>query len=273
MFNLLPKRSTPLPIVFPSLPRCGVIICILSAGLLVLVLASCGSDDSPEDQVVPIQTNVGPNGTISPILTTVDYGDTATFTITADAGYQISSVSGCGGTLSGTVYTTEAVTAGCAITANFTLILPEVKALFLSAQNWNDYRTGLDGFSNADGRACNAENDSACLHGGEWRVVDVVDKTNCSNLSASDALGAFVWVCDDHASGVRFISTGLAGDKHLSSLIDFETPRFKTNGVTVYENGEPFGETPSTIWWDNPVELNNKGGRLDSEEGTMRWSP
>ncbi|MBX3700788.1 MAG: choice-of-anchor J domain-containing protein [Dokdonella sp.] len=64
-----------------------------------------------------------PSGSISPSAAqTVNDGDTTTFTLTADAGYEIDNVGGdCGGTLdSGTgVYTTNAITADCSVVANF----------------------------------------------------------------------------------------------------------------------------------------------------------
>ncbi len=50
---------------------------------------------------------------------TVAYGGSATYTLTPDPGYGIGSVTGCGGTLSGNVYTVPSVTAACTITASF----------------------------------------------------------------------------------------------------------------------------------------------------------
>src|SRR5690606_37715528 len=59
------------------------------------------------------------SGTISPSTPqTVDDGDTATFTLAADAGYEIDGVGGtCGGTLTGSTYVTDAVTADCTVIA------------------------------------------------------------------------------------------------------------------------------------------------------------
>jgi hypothetical protein len=50
----------------------------------------------------------------------VAHGATTTFTVTPATNYT-ASVTGCGGSLSGTTYTTGAVTAACAVTASFTL--------------------------------------------------------------------------------------------------------------------------------------------------------
>lgn len=59
------------------------------------------------------------NGSVTPALTTVFDGDNTSFTVTPDTGYGIESVTGCGGTLLGTTYTTSAITSDCSISANF----------------------------------------------------------------------------------------------------------------------------------------------------------
>lgn len=61
----------------------------------------------------------GANGAITPASQSVNHGTTTTFTVTPDANYHVS-VSGCGGSLSGTTYTTGAITADCAVSASFT---------------------------------------------------------------------------------------------------------------------------------------------------------
>jgi hypothetical protein len=58
-------------------------------------------------------------GSFSPANATVAHGDTASFTVTPAAGYSVQSVTGCGGTLQGSTYTTGPVTADCAVTASF----------------------------------------------------------------------------------------------------------------------------------------------------------
>ena len=46
-------------------------------------------------------------------------GGTTTLTVTANSGYIISGVTGCGGMLAGNTYTTGAISADCTVTANF----------------------------------------------------------------------------------------------------------------------------------------------------------
>ena len=99
--------------------------------LLPIALVGCGGSDddkaaSPElptdGGVVSkalISTLVTEGGVISPTSQTVNYGQTATFTLIPDFGYQIDSVSGCEGTPEANQYTTGAITTACAVTASF----------------------------------------------------------------------------------------------------------------------------------------------------------
>ncbi len=62
----------------------------------------------------------GGNGSIAPNTPqSVPDGDTIIFTLTPDPGYEIASVSGCGGTLVGNIYTTGPITGDCTVTASF----------------------------------------------------------------------------------------------------------------------------------------------------------
>ena len=69
------------------------------------------------------------NGSITPTgAQTVAYNATPSFTLTPAALYRIDSVSGCGGTLVGSTYTTGAVTASCTVSASFALISHAITA-------------------------------------------------------------------------------------------------------------------------------------------------
>ncbi|MBL8269846.1 Ig-like domain repeat protein [Steroidobacter sp.] len=69
-----------------------------------------------------VTLNAGSNGSINPgTAQTVVSGQTAAFNIVPNSGYRISSVTGCGGSLSGSTYTTGAISGNCAITASFEL--------------------------------------------------------------------------------------------------------------------------------------------------------
>ena len=134
------------------------------------------------------------------------------------------------------------------------VVLDFVLALFTTnGANWNDYLAGSD-FASATDTACTAGVDPACIHGGEIRVVEATGISTCTGLSASDDLGAFDWVCDDSTGSARLISTGLADGMFLSDLIDFTATGFKTNRVTVFDNGAIWGISPGSTWWSNTVE-------------------
>ncbi len=63
----------------------------------------------------------GAGGSISPTSVTVAQGQTTQFSVSPAAGFQVASVTGCGGTRNGNVYTTGPVTAPCAVTATFSV--------------------------------------------------------------------------------------------------------------------------------------------------------
>lgn len=69
-----------------------------------------------------VTPSAGDNGSINPgSPQTVVHGSTTAFTVTPIEGYRIADVAGsCGGTLIGTTYTTNAVTADCTVEASFT---------------------------------------------------------------------------------------------------------------------------------------------------------
>jgi hypothetical protein len=69
-----------------------------------------------------VTPSAGANGSINPSTPqTVNYNATTSFTVTPNTGYQIASVTGCGGTLSGNTYTTGPITGDCAVTATFVI--------------------------------------------------------------------------------------------------------------------------------------------------------
>lgn len=70
--------------------------------------------------------SAGVNGSLSPSTPqSVNFNQTTNFTVTPDSGYRINGVSGCGGSLSGSTYTTGPITTDCTVTASFELIPPQ----------------------------------------------------------------------------------------------------------------------------------------------------
>lgn len=89
---------------------------------------------SPVETVVvgtfTVTPSVSAGGSLNPgVPQTVSYGDTAVLTAASDSGYQLVSMSGCGGTRTGATYTTGPVTADCTVTATFVLLAQEVEVV------------------------------------------------------------------------------------------------------------------------------------------------
>ena len=98
---------------------------ILLATLLCLAgLVGCGgggdgSGGGSDAQSYTVTATASAGGTISPASATVARGATATFTVAPDEGYLIGGVTGCGGSLAGSIYTTAPVTAPCQVSVSF----------------------------------------------------------------------------------------------------------------------------------------------------------
>jgi len=83
--------------------------------------------------VLTVTAVAGTGGSITPSgAQVVSAGDSIRFTVMPQAGYQIASVAGCGGTRDQNEYTISAVTQSCTVTAAFTPILHAVTAAALS---------------------------------------------------------------------------------------------------------------------------------------------
>ncbi|WP_423186050.1 InlB B-repeat-containing protein [Alishewanella sp. d11] len=103
---------------------------LLFAALVLSGLTACGGGGggSAAPQTFTIQIGNFTGGRISPATITVSAGQTATFTVTADTGFELVSVSGCGGTLSGNTYRTGPIATNCSITATFNRLSYAVSA-------------------------------------------------------------------------------------------------------------------------------------------------
>lgn len=76
-----------------------------------------------EETLYTVSAKTVTGGSLSPVSLDVLHGNTGAFTVTADAGYEVDTIIGCGGTLSGdgATYTTGAITANCLVTPAFKL--------------------------------------------------------------------------------------------------------------------------------------------------------
>lgn len=98
----------------------------LVAGFLAISMVACGGGNPDDDgggnnnpTFYTVSTSAGSGGSISPSSASVESGKTTSFSVTASSGYSIDSVSGCGGSLSGSTYTTGAITGNCTVSASF----------------------------------------------------------------------------------------------------------------------------------------------------------
>jgi len=73
-----------------------------------------------------VTPSAGPNGSSSPNTPqNVSANASTSFTLLPNVGYQIDTVTGCNGSLSGNTYTTGAITGACTVTATFTAALSD----------------------------------------------------------------------------------------------------------------------------------------------------
>lgn len=71
------------------------------------------------DDFFTVSTQIGAGGSIEPASQTVLSGQPASLTITPDAGFEIASVTGCGGELTGNIYSIPEVTEDCTVAVLF----------------------------------------------------------------------------------------------------------------------------------------------------------
>lgn len=84
------------------------------------IVADCTVTPTFSNFIYSITPNPGANGSINPAGITIAASGTARqFEVLPDSGYQIALVTGCGGSLAGTTYTTGVIAGDCQITASF----------------------------------------------------------------------------------------------------------------------------------------------------------
>lgn len=95
---------------------------------LILLLSGCGGGGGNDtDLTKPVSppiiesTQFSSGGAISPVSASIASGQTTTFTVTAQEGFQLQHISGCSGTLNGTTYITGVVQQNCTVEASFAI--------------------------------------------------------------------------------------------------------------------------------------------------------
>jgi len=145
--------------------------------------------------------------------------------------------------------------------------LPKVKPHYVTnGAGWTRY-VANNGIAKhkATGAACSSMSPGydSCVHGGEIYSVVVHGLAGCENITATDALQFFDWICDDTVSPVTIASNGLRQGVTLSDMIDFmeAAPSWRNNALTVFADGNVHGLTPQTPWLApySPIVLANDG--------------
>ncbi|MFT6388259.1 MAG: hypothetical protein ACJAUP_001637 [Cellvibrionaceae bacterium] len=103
-------------------------------------LAACGGGGGGGggNDDVTVSTNAGNGGAIAPSRTTVQQGSNTSFTVTTDTGFDIDSITGCSGSLSGDTYTTGNVTSDCTVTITFITAAPTVAVWDSPESTWDN---------------------------------------------------------------------------------------------------------------------------------------
>ncbi len=171
----------------------------------------------------------GANGTIGPPSQTVDHGQTTTFTVTPNSNH-VAVVTGCGGALAGTTYTTGPITAPCGVTASF-VALVVFNVILEGAQETPPL--GVTGT------------------GAGTATVNLVAKTITLNLTFSGMTGALA-AAHLHGAAARGTATGVVHTIGTASPI--------TNVVSY----DPLMEADivNGLWYVNLQTAANGGGEI-----------
>jgi uncharacterized repeat protein (TIGR02543 family) len=112
------------------------------------IISNCTVEASFTLNTYTVSGVSGTGGSITPGSKEVYHGDTSVFTVDANIGYKISEVTGCGGSLSGSTYTTGPITSACTVISSFSL---NEYMISLSANPLNTGTvTGADIYSHGD---------------------------------------------------------------------------------------------------------------------------
>ena len=210
-----------------------------------------------------VTPSAGANGSIDPSNPqTVNYNGTASFTVTPNTGYQIASVTGCSGTLSGNTYTTGPVTGDCAVTATF-----EINTYTITAS------AGSNGSINPSGAVSvnyDATQSFSITPSANYHVADVqVDGSSVGAVAGY----TFNNVMANHTIGVTFDMSDITPPTGLIT-INSGAPYTNTTSVTInLSASDPSGvsqmcisNTQSCLTWESYTS--SKSWTLPAEDGT-----
>lgn len=174
-----------------------------------------------------VVTSVLGSGSVTPSSASVTQGGTTSFSITPDSGYQIVSVTGCGGTLSGTTYTTDDISATCTVMATFS---PAGNPVLLFSDLisgpdtglgdglgsgvivtvWGQHLGSLQGTSQVE--FCDSAAQCRAGHVYYWKNADGVAPSGPANLYESHGMQEIAFSIPDSAIGAGTIRVTVDGD-------------------------------------------------------------
>jgi len=210
-----------------------------------------------------VTPSAGANGSINPSTPqTVNYNGTASFTVTPNTGYQIASVTGCSGTLSGNTYTTGPITGDCAVTATFAINTYTITA-----------SAGSNGSINPSGAVSvnyGANQSFSITPSANYHVADV--QVDGSSVGAVDGY-TFNNVMANHTIGATFDKSDTTPPTG-SITINSGATYTNTTSVTInLSASDPSGvsqmcisNTQSCLTWENYTS--SKSWTLPAGDGT-----
>jgi hypothetical protein len=148
-----------------------------------------------------------------------------------------------------------------------------VGALYTGKPAWTDYVQAASTYASPTNCGGLMESGAtSCVHAGEFRRADVaLGLGSCAGVTATDALNAFTWVCDDTSMAPTVIlrTSKMNVTSPLRELIDFSgSPQWKNNSITVIKGGVTVAQSSPAVWWSNVVmALPTTGGTLTSTNG------
>lgn len=211
---------------------------------LVSVLLGCGGSgsDGPANQYL-VDAIASHGGQVEPASIEVSEGDSATFNLLLNPGYQVAIAEGCDGTLEATAFVTAPITADCTLTLSFEPIMPQPaqQVVNLNTSASPTVSSDPDDFVVLNGVAYFAADDG--VHGrelwrtdgtaiGTWMVADIHPGARGSLVRELTLFGDKLcfWAFDgDHMSALWCSDGTEAGTQQVAALGGHEAWYFPNN--------------------------------------------
>jgi hypothetical protein len=137
---------------------------------------------TPAFKVTP---SAGAGGSMNPPdALTVYSGSSTSFTLMPATGYQISDASGCGGTLSGSIFTTGTIGADCTVTASFSKIQEPVQPATPSEASASSSDTNQTATTTSSGNMGSLLNQAAAQQAAQQAAAQQAAAQQAANTAA-----------------------------------------------------------------------------------------